>query len=68
MSTEKNPSRNWYFAPLVGGIVGGIIAYYGLKDRNISFAKRILWIGVAVTALQYIISFGSILSIYLLNL
>ncbi len=51
----KKPSKNWYLAPIAGGVIGGIIAYYGLKDRSEKMAKRVLWIGVTLTAITYIV-------------
>jgi len=45
------PSGLWYLAPLFLGLIGGIIGYVSLVDKNRDMAKSLLYIGLAVTLL-----------------
>jgi H+/Cl- antiporter ClcA len=48
LESKQRPSRLWYLLPLFLGLLGGVIGYFLLKDRNRKFAERILLAGVIV--------------------
>ncbi|MCX6818509.1 MAG: hypothetical protein NT129_00735 [Candidatus Aenigmarchaeota archaeon] len=52
----KKPIKWWYLYPIFFGIFGGIYGYYFLKDMNKKFAKKILYLGIIVSALPLILS------------
>lgn len=41
----ERPSNAWLLLPVLFGIVGGILAYLGVRDRDESLAKRYLIVG-----------------------
>lgn len=43
--SPKIPSKLWYLLPLFLGIIGGLLGYFILKDRDKSMAKNILIFG-----------------------
>src|SRR2546422_5194096 len=53
-STKRwnRPSSAWFLAPVFFGIIGGLIAYVGVRDRDESMAKRCLIIGFLVCPFQ----------------
>lgn len=46
---KGRPSRAWYLLPIVLHVVGGVIAYYMLKDRDQEFAERLSVVGLLLT-------------------
>ncbi len=51
--TQAPPSGANYLWVLLGWI-GGLIGYFTLKDRDPRMAKRILWIGIALSVVGFI--------------
>ena len=46
---DKRPRSNWWFAlPIFLGIVGGIIAYFVLRNDDPGKAKNCLYLGMAL--------------------
>jgi len=61
------PSGLWYLAPLFLGLIGGVIGYVSLVERDRDMAKSLFYIGLAVTLLSsffYYLWFLSITRIY----
>lgn len=48
---EREPSRIWYFLPVFLGILGGLIGFFALKNRNWKMAKTVLGLGIAMSVL-----------------
>ena len=48
---KEEPSRIWYFLPVFFGIVGGLIGFFVLKNRNWKMAKAVLGLGIAISVL-----------------
>ena len=51
---HQKPTALWYLAPLLFGLIGGLIGYVGVKDRDQRMADGILTIGFIVTVLSVI--------------
>ena len=51
-------SKAWYLVPFFFGIIGGIIGYLAVKDRNKNTAKNLLIFGIVWTLLPIIIIFA----------
>lgn len=47
-------SNWWYLAPILFGIVGGILGYFGIRRDDPKKAKNILIIGVLIWAVVVI--------------
>ena len=45
MSELKNRSGLWYLVPIIFGIIGGVIAWFVIKDDDPKKAKNCLKIG-----------------------
>jgi uncharacterized membrane protein len=41
---EQETSWVWYLLPILFGIIGGIIGYFLLRDKDQKTAKRIFWL------------------------
>jgi CHASE2 domain-containing sensor protein len=54
--TEK-PSGVWYLLPLFFALLGGIVGYVAVKDRDASMANGLLLLGVVVTVILLIFGF-----------
>lgn len=54
---QDRPSRVWYLLPILLGLIGGVIGYFVLRNRDRKFAERMLIIGVVMTVLWWVISF-----------
>ena len=48
MSQEKNRSGLWYLLPLIFGIIGGIIAWFVIKEDDPKKAKNCLKLGLVL--------------------
>jgi Mg-chelatase subunit ChlD/ribosomal protein L40E len=48
----KTPSPFWWFLPFFLGVIGGLIAWLALKDKNRDMAKRLLITSIAWTVLM----------------
>lgn len=53
---SKKPSRWWYLLPIFFSVIGGIIGYFLLKDRDRKFAERLLIIGLVMIVVGWIAS------------
>jgi hypothetical protein len=45
-SGGARPSDLWYFVPFFFGIIGGLVAYVGVKDEDADMAKSLLLSGI----------------------
>ena len=45
-------SRWWYLLPIFFQIIGGVIAYFILRDDDPKKAKNCLWLGITLTAIK----------------
>ena len=45
----KTRSRLWYILPALTSIIGGVIAYFILRQDDPSKAKNCLWLGIILT-------------------
>ena len=52
-------SAAWYLLPIFLGIIGGVIAYYGVRGADPHKAKRCLIIGLIVTAVPFVVWCGA---------
>jgi len=48
-------TKLWYLVPLFFGLLGGIISYIGLRDRDDDMAYLCLSFGFGITVLEFII-------------
>ncbi len=56
---EKEPrirSRWWYLLPIFFKVIGGVIAYFILRDDDPKKAKNCLLLGIALTAIEIILT------------
>ena len=42
----------WYLLPIFFNIIGGVIAYFVLRDDDPRKAKNCLWLGIILTAIS----------------
>lgn len=54
---SKKPSKLWYLLPIFLNIIGGVIGYFLLKDRDRKFAERLLIIGLVMIAVAWVANF-----------
>ena len=54
MYPEKKRSNWWYIVPILFGIIGGIIGYYALRRDVPQKAKKCLYLGLILTAINII--------------
>jgi RNA polymerase subunit RPABC4/transcription elongation factor Spt4 len=54
------PSLAWYLAPLLFGIVGGLIGYVGTKDRDQNMASNLLIFGIIWSFVLFLIGWALI--------
>ena len=48
--TKGRKSRLWYLLPIFLGVIGGLIAYFVLRNSNSAMARNTLWIGIILSA------------------
>jgi len=46
MYPEKQRSNWWYILPILFGIIGGIIAYFAIRNDDHQKAKKSLYLGM----------------------
>ena len=46
---DIRPSKKWYIAPILFGILGGIVGYFIIKDKDAKLAKNLLVVGLIFT-------------------
>ena len=56
MYPEKIRSRWWYLVPVFFGLIGGIIAYFAIRRDDPQKAKKCLWVGIILTAINVIVN------------
>jgi len=56
MYPEKIRSRLWYLVPIFFGLIGGIIAYFAIRRDDPQKARKCLWVGIILTAINVIIN------------
>ena len=52
MQPEKERSNWWYLVPIFLGVIGGIIAYFALRKDDRQKAKKCLYLGLVLVAIQ----------------
>ena len=55
MHPERQRSNWWYLLPIFLGIIGGIIAYFALRNDDRPKAKKCLYLGLILLAVGIII-------------
>lgn len=55
MYPEKQRSNWWYLLPIFLGIIGGIIAYFVLRNDDRKKAKKCLYLGLILLAVGILI-------------
>ena len=55
MRPERLRSNWWYLVPIFLGIIGGVIAYFALKNDDPQKAKKSLYLGIILTVIQIIV-------------
>jgi CDP-diglyceride synthetase len=62
---KRKRSRWWFLLPIFFSVVGGIIAYFVLKDDDKRLAKNCLYLGILLTVIGFVIGiiFGAIFGI-----
>ena len=55
MEPERQRSNWWYLLPIFLGIIGGIIAYFALRNDDREKAKKCLYLGLILLAVGIII-------------
>jgi hypothetical protein len=53
----KKRSGWWYLLPIFFSIIGGIIAYFILKEDDPKLAKNCLILGIIITAVGFFVGF-----------
>lgn len=65
---DKKSGRSplWYLLPAILGIIGGVIAYFILKNDDPSKAKNCLWLGIILVVIyfSYFIVFSFMIEFY----
>lgn len=56
MYEERTRSNWWYLLPIFIGALGGIIAYFAVRRDDPRKAKKCLYLGLALTALQLVLN------------
>ncbi|HLB71703.1 MAG TPA: zinc ribbon domain-containing protein [Candidatus Methanoperedens sp.] len=56
--TGSNPSGAWYLVPFFFGILGGIIGYFAMRDKNKGMANNLLIVGIVSSIFWWIILAG----------
>ena len=49
---EQKTSWGWYLLPILFSIIGGIIGYLLLKDKNKQTAKKLVYVGIVIFILE----------------
>mgnify|MGYP006212817707 FL=1 len=56
MYPENIRSRAWYLVPIFFGLIGGIIAYFAIRRDDPQKAKKCLYLGIILTAINVILN------------
>lgn len=46
----RKRSAAWYLLPIFIGAIGGIIGYFAVRHDDPSLAKKLLYVGIGITA------------------
>ena len=57
MSEIKNRSGLWYLLPILFGIIGGVIAWFVIKDNDPKKAKNCLYLGLVLLIIEILFGF-----------
>jgi uncharacterized membrane protein (UPF0136 family) len=60
--TRGQPTWAWYLVSILLGVVGGIIGYFAVKDRDQDMANKLLIVGIVVTIIAYLFLGGGIIA------
>ena len=52
MSEPRTRSKAWYLLPIFIGIIGGIIAYFAVKNDDPKLGKNCLIVGIIVLVIN----------------
>jgi H+/Cl- antiporter ClcA len=52
----RKRSAAWYLLPIFVGVIGGIIGYFAVRHDDPSLAKKLLYVGIGITATGIIIT------------
>ena len=48
----KTRSRWWFLLPILFHIIGGVIAYFVIRDDDPKLAKNCLWLGIIISGIE----------------
>lgn len=51
----RKRSNLWFLLPILFNVIGGVIAYFIIKDDDPRKAKNCLWLGIILTAISFAI-------------
>ncbi len=57
MATEHRRSGLWYILPIFFGIIGGVIAYFVIKQDDPDKAKNCLYLGIVLLIIDIVAGF-----------
>ena len=56
MQPEKERSNWWYLVPIFLGLIGGIVAYFALRNDDHRKAKNCLFLGIILGVMGIIVN------------
>ena len=56
MQPEKERSNWWYLVPIFLGLIGGIVAYFALRNDDRRKAKNCLFLGIILGVMGIIVN------------
>ena len=48
----KTRSKWWFLLPILFHVIGGVIAYFVIRDDDPKLAKNCLWLGIIISAIE----------------
>ena len=54
---SEKPSKAWYLLPIFLGFIGGLIAFFAIKDKDGKMAKNGLVLGILMWVIALVVSF-----------
>ena len=48
----KTRSKWWFLLPILFHIIGGVIAYFVIRDDDPKLAKNCLWLGIIISSIE----------------
>ncbi len=58
-STQERVGAGWYVLAAALALLGGVVGYLSIKDKNLKVAKRLLYVGAGFTVV-YLVAFASV--------